>query len=155
MYTRTDVAKHFQTTAETIRRWSRDFARYLSPSANSSTKSEYTDDDMDVLTFIHDAYQNNDKTDDIALMLASGQRGTWSGVLQNRSIEVTENQFEQIVKIRQERDDLQTALTDARTQIAVLQQQVKDTQALRDEIRQLNREIGKLEARIEMMQEDD
>lgn len=154
MYSRSEISQHFATTPETIRRWSRDFAPYLSPSANDSNKSEYTDDDMAVLVYIHEAYKRNENTDTIAASLASGQRGTWHGILENRTMTITENDALQIHKIREERDSYHAKLIEAEKRIAALEAQASDADSLRKEINELNREIGRLEARLDILRED-
>lgn len=152
-YTRSQVSKHFDTTAETIRRWSRDFANFLSASANDSNKATYTDEDMEVMTYVQQAYADNQKTDDVIASVGGGARGEWNGELHNHTVEITEQQVGEIYKIRQERDELREELTDANKQIAVLQSQVSEVQSMRDEMKELNRQIGRLEARLEILQE--
>ena len=152
-HTRSQVSKHFDTTAETIRRWSKDFTKFLSVSANDSNKATYTDEDMEVLTYVQQAYADNQKTEDVIASVGGGARGEWNGELRNHTMEITEQQVGEIYKVRQERDELRVELTDAHKQIAVLQSKVSEVQSMRDEMKDLNRQIGRLEARLEILQE--
>jgi len=149
-YSRAAVSQHFATTPETIRRWSRDFASYLSPGANDASKSSYTDSDVTVLDYVHQRYQANATTDDISVELASGQRGSFDGTLRRQTVAITEAQADAIWQVRQERDELRQELIEANQRIAVLESQVSDVQALREQINALNRELGRLEAKLEM-----
>lgn len=153
-YTRSEVAQHFDTTTETIRRWSKDFSNYLSPNAYNSNKSEYTDNDMEVLIYIHEAYKRNEKTDDIAASLSVGSRGEWDGYLQKRSVTITESQVAEMHRLTKLEKELTEELHEAKIKIAVLESQVQGLEKKDQEIIRLNRELAKLELRMEMLQDE-
>ena len=153
-YSRSDISHHFQTTPETIRRWSKDFARFLSDGTNDSNRSQYTDEDMTVLVYVHEAYRRNESTEDIIASVAGGARGDFDGYLKRHSVAITEADAVAINQLRVERDSLQAQLIEANQKIAVLESQVSDTEKLRAEIKDLYRSIGKLEMKIEVLQDN-
>ena len=54
-HTVTTVVDLFQTSTSTVRRWSAEFSRHLSPYANPGKGNErqYTDDDLRVFAYVH------------------------------------------------------------------------------------------------------
>jgi DNA-binding transcriptional MerR regulator len=156
-YKRADVARHFNRDGETIRRWTLEFASYLSPDANSQgrNKSRYSDNDMALLSLIHDMYDRGASVDEIHLALKTGQKGDFDGFLQNTRVQLTQGDIKQLSEIAMERDRLAEELQAARETIASLRARA-DLLAERDaEIARLNRLIGRLEGQIELLKGND
>lgn len=150
-YKRADIALHFGTHTETIRRWTKEFAAYLSASATSKTKSSYEHSDVEKLSLIRDMIENGNTSEQIHLALQSGQKGQFDGFLQNSRVQLTESDIKQLSEIAMERDRLAEELQAARETIASLRAKV-DLLAERDaKIESLNRLIGKLENQIELL----
>lgn len=153
---RADVARHFDRDIETIRRWTLEFADYLSADANSQgrNKSRYSDEDMARLSLIRDMYDKGASVDEIHAALKSGQKGYFDGVLQNSRVQLTESDIKQLSEIAMERDRLKEELQIARETIASLKAKA-DLLAERDaKIESLNRLIGKLENQIELLKRE-
>src|SRR5688500_1487283 len=107
-YRRADVARHFNRDIETIRRWTIEFASYLSSDANSQgrNKSRYSDDDMARLSLIRDMYDKGASVSEIHFALKSGQKGQFDGFLQNNRVQLSETDIQQLSEIAMERDRL-------------------------------------------------
>ena len=79
-YTTNDVKTIFNVAPETIRNWAKEFARYLSVTANpeSGRTRLFGDDDLKVLDLVNKMRNENKSYDEIHATLATGQRGTGS-----------------------------------------------------------------------------
>lgn len=73
------VARALDTTRSTIRNWAREFADYLSPTANPPAGQErkFTDQDGQVFALVAAMRQNNAGYETIHAALSSGERGLW------------------------------------------------------------------------------
>lgn len=149
-YKRADVARHFDRDIETIRRWTLEFASYLSPDANSQgrNKSRYSDTDMAILTLIRDMYDRGASVDEIHLALKSGQKGDFDGFLQNTRVQLTESDVQQLSEIAMERDGLRLRVQELERDNARLQAKAEQLSDLQAEIKELYKEIGRLEERL-------
>jgi len=156
MYTRKQVARHFNKDTETIRRWTLQFEAHLSPLANppKRKKSSYNDDDMRVLAYVSDRV-GIDEIEAIHAALAAGERGHFDD-LENVSVSLSESDMGRIHDILQERDGLvkkvQSLQIEVSTQKAQADYLQSELEKARDEIVKLNRQIAVLEYRLD---EDD
>lgn len=76
-YQTKELAKIIGVSGQTVRRWSKDFAQYLSPTAQPKDtdgyyRRAYTLDDLRVLWTVHIASQNGALQEEIADQLAAG-----------------------------------------------------------------------------------
>jgi DNA-binding transcriptional MerR regulator len=149
-YKRSQIAQHFGKDAETIRRWSIEFAPYLSSAANSEgrNKSLYSDEDIATLTLISEMYQTGNNTESIHLALKSGQKGEFNGILQNLRVSLTTTQTTQLREIVDRVNQLEEENTQLRAEN-------KSIPTLQTEIRELYKEIGKLQYQIELLTKKD
>jgi DNA-binding transcriptional MerR regulator len=155
-YKRLQVAQHFGRDTETIRRWSIEFANYLSQDANSlgRNKSNYSDSDMETLTLIRDMYDKGSSVDEIHIALKSGQKGQFDGFLQNTRIQLSESQVAQLKEIAMERDALRERLQDAENTIAGLRARAELVPELQVKIDELNQQIGALKYQLSQNKKD-
>ena len=82
MATITQLAKHFDKTPNTIRRWCSAYSDFLSPDANPP-KGEariLTDEDTSVLVLVGEMRRDHASDESIQAALAAGDRGTWPPV---------------------------------------------------------------------------
>ena len=164
----------FHISPETARTWAEEFARHLSPLANPGTgrHRQYTDDDMKVLALVADMKRNNMLFADIHASLESGQRGA-SPALEASDIQalvITERENQmlgQVQKLQERMGELQTRINEllpfrdenirlkARLEIVEtttakrVDELTIELQKAQSEIKQLNREIGRLEVNRE------
>ncbi len=151
-YKRLQVAQHFGRDTETIRRWSIEFSQYLSLAANSQgrNKSIYTDTDMETLSLIRDMYDKGSSAEDIHIALKSGQKGLFDGFLQNARVVLSESQAIELKEIVARNEELETLLADALKKLANSEAKNELIPSMQDEIKALNREIGKLQYQLEL-----
>lgn len=152
-YKRNDVAQHFQRGDETIRRWSIEFAEYLSSTANSQgrNKSSYTDADMERLDLIHRMYEKGNSTESIHLALKNGQKGHFDGFLRNLRVVLNEAQALQLQQLVQRTEEMEREIEQLKQQNSELKSANKVIPDLQSKIDSLNREIGKLQYQIELL----
>jgi DNA-binding transcriptional MerR regulator len=145
-YKRLQVAQHFGRDTETVRRWSIEFAAYLSHGANSQgrNKSLYTDEDIEKLALIRDMYDGGRSAEDIHIALKTGQKGEFDGFLQNSRVTLTESQSTKLTQLVRRVSELEQALAVSESKNQIIPE-------LQAEIKALNREIGKLQFQIELL----
>lgn len=148
MYTTTKVCDLFNVSRETIRNWSAEFSAYLSAGANPGPDRTryYSDDDLKVMALIAQMKRQGMVYADIHLSLRAGQRGEIPQEAQ--ALAATERG--RLNQLQRHVGDLEAALTQTLEekqkmagQIELLKDQLE---AAQQEIKQLNREIGRLEA---------
>lgn len=147
MYTTGDLVKHFGVSRQTISVWCKEFAHYLSPTANPprGAQRRFTESDMAVLTLVHGDKRRGLKVEEIHAALSAGQRGevpqetaVLTSTHQQAALTALQNRIRELenelAMLRQERDqsagraDLAEAL-------------LREAQA---EVARLNREVGRL-----------
>ncbi|MCB9454220.1 MAG: MerR family transcriptional regulator [Anaerolineaceae bacterium] len=81
-YTTNDIKTIYGIAQETVRNWTREFARYLSATANPETGRVrlFTDDDMKVFDLVNRMRQDNKAYEEIHVALIAGQRGNLPAV---------------------------------------------------------------------------
>jgi len=168
-YRSSDVQKLFGVSHDTIRRWADEFQQYLSPSANPGTGKHrlFTSDDVEKMALIHEMRRTNQAADDIAAALATGQRGSIPDSVEAREldlraglqVQILQNELEQVQsELQASREDAQHWRDRAKTlegQLEELRKQATDSTAANETIIALNREIGKLQAMLELLKGDD
>lgn len=77
-YSSGDLSQRFGVTNETLRQWSLEFKRHLSPGANPADqkKRRFTFADLEVLQLVADLRADNARWEDIHATLDTGERGT-------------------------------------------------------------------------------
>lgn len=166
-YKSRDLQQLFNKSNETIRVWSEEFRQYLSPTATPGDGRHrlYTADDLKVLALVNEMRGQGARSEDVHASLQAGSR-----------MEIPESTVEQALTLQSSIEldkaldriaNLETQLQDAHVQIAGLEKQLiqantrlelkseqdEDRTDLQAEIARLNREMGKLEARIDIMKE--
>jgi DNA-binding transcriptional MerR regulator len=81
-YTTNDIKAIFSIAPETVRNWTREFARYLSVTANpeSGRTRLFTEEDLKVFDLVNRMREDNKSYDDIHAALIAGERGNGPGV---------------------------------------------------------------------------
>lgn len=155
-YKRNDVAQHFQRGDETIRRWSIEFAAYLSSTANSQgrNKSFYTDADMERLDLIHRMYEKGNNTEDIHLALKSGQKGHFDGFLRNMRVILNEAQALQLKELVQRTEEMEREIEVLKRKNSELLAENKSIPSLQSKIDDLNQQIGALKYQLSQTKKD-
>lgn len=137
MHGTTSAAKILGVSAQTIRRWTDEFADYLSGAAlpDSGKNRRYTEDDLAVFALVNGMKDLGYTFEDIHASLAAGQRGQ---VELDKQIEQSSNKLEllqmelsrakarieELERAEIERDIYKDMLDDARTEIATLNRQI-------------------------------
>jgi DNA-binding transcriptional MerR regulator len=173
-YSTRHVCTLFQVSSETVRTWAEEFQEHLSVNANPGTgrHRQFTEDDMRVLSLVSQMKRDNMTFVDIHVSLKGGQRGNppvlpasevQALVVGEREAQLASQiqRLQQIVaQIEQERDALlpireenirlkaRLEATEESThkRIQELAAQLEKAQV---EIKQLHREMGKLEAQAD------
>lgn len=124
-YSTNDLKTLFNVAPETIRNWTREFARHLSVTANpeSGRNRLYTDDDLQVLDLIRTMRENSHSYEEIHAALDSGQRGNDPGVSPEelRSLVVGETERKLALEVQM-----------LRRQLAIADERVLELDALRE-----------------------
>lgn len=165
MYKANEVAGHFGVTLQTVYRWTDSLKQFMSAGAHPATKDKeynYSDRDMSIFSMMYSMREEGSSMDTINNSIRASidmdNLEVFEGLNPPTSITLKEADYTEIdsrvQEIVQERDNLRAELVEAQKTIAVLESQVGGIQPMRDEISTLNRLIGRLEAKIEMLQED-
>ncbi len=161
-------------TAETVRTWSQEFAEFLSPTANPGKGRNriFTEKDMQVFSLVSELKARGLTYEDIHAALHNGQIGelppapaTVEAMAlereeQSLAIQV-ERMRDMVALLTQQRDELQTMIQPVKDENIRLQAQLEAAQKraqedaeqrrlLTEDIAHLNREIGKLQAKLEI-----
>lgn len=150
-YTTSGIAKLFQVSDQTVKNWAREFAPYLSPTAQpgGNKRRTFTDDDLAVFALVHAQSSKGLNYEDAHAALKTGQRGT----VPNGSSELAttaappalmERLREEIALRDRMIDSLRTDRDKRLGQIELLEKQLQDKDR---EIRQLYRDIARLETK--------
>jgi len=172
-YKTIDVQQIFAISDETVRAWAREFSDYLSPLANPGTGRHrlFNLDDMRVFALVSEMKGKGLTFADIHVSLAAGERGQFppggadqpivnydtSLLLDHARQEIDQLKAAQQAS-RNENIRLQTRLEEREKRIAELESdhnQRDEVNALHERLEKLQREMGKLEAMIELLKSDD
>jgi len=149
-YTTQHIQSLFGISHQTVKNWCKEFGDVLSPTARPESNKQriFTDSDVMVFAKAHEMLKQGKNYADVRAALAAGQRGQ----LPDTSLELMPAPVsgqvlalrEALTVVQEENRRLQSALDEQRGRDKLLEQQLADAQA---EIKALNREIGRLEAR--------
>jgi DNA-binding transcriptional MerR regulator len=170
-YSTRHICQLFNISPQTTRAWTEEFQEYLSENARPGVgrHRQFTEDDMRVLSLISQMKRDSSATfADIHASLKVGQRGTPPAlppsevealvlseresqlIFQLQKLQQTiadlEKERLELLPTRDEALKLRTVLETKEARIAELTEELK---AARDEIRKLDREIGRLESRVD------
>lgn len=172
LYTAKQIGDLLNVSDETVRGWGERFAAYLSPGANPGSRKSrlFTVDDLAALSLVSELKARRMTYDEIEASLQTGQRGTapeitpgelstlQSTEIQRRltiQIEHLQRQVDILTsentQIKQHETELGQENAALRATIQELRGQLADQNKNADEIRQLERLIGRLEYEIEML----
>lgn len=157
-YVTSHITTLFEISPQTVRNWSAEFGRYLSTSAapGRGRNRVFSEDDMRVFSLIAAMKKAGTTSDEIHASLAAGQRGALPAMMPEQVQTLVMSDHAQAIQTLMQRLDtleaekleLQTNLQKSREE--VIQEHSQKIQlaellkAAQDEIKQLNREIGKL-----------
>lgn len=149
-YTNQHLCTMFNISHQTGKNWAKEFAQFLSPSANPGDNRQrvYNMDDLRVFSLVHE-FRNAGKTyDEIHAALANGSRGDIPQ-FEFDALSPTGAKNREIAILQTQIIDLQRQLDTARMSSAVdralREKAEKELEAAIAEIARLNREIGRLE----------
>jgi DNA-binding transcriptional MerR regulator len=151
MYTANQVAHFFSIARETVRKWAIEFEPHLSPSANPGKERQriYSEDDVAVFALVKEMKGQGKLYSDIHAALVNGQRGE----LPPDAYALAAVDTPRAMSLQREVERLQAALliaVDSDRRSAVENELLRGQIAtLEDKIDRLNREIGRLESRID------
>src|SRR4051812_5185085 len=131
MYTTTQIATLFQVTSQTAKRWTAEFARYLSVGATPEPGHvrKFSDADLEVFALVAVEKQRGRTFEDIHAMLTTGQRGTPPDVQVNALVAAPpSNQLALMNRVEELESEL-VRLRDADSQNRLLKQQLAEAQA--------------------------
>jgi DNA-binding transcriptional MerR regulator len=170
-YKNQDIQALFNIAADTVRVWSDEFSKYLSPLATpeSGKHRVYNDEDLKVFALVSEMRDKKMGYEEIHAALQNGQRGDVPEIASTRAIEYRAEQQLQLAQhtiaelreqlslaearqqnLHDENIKLQADADNARSRIDELTAERNEYQ---DEIKQLQREIGRLEAHLEIEKE--
>lgn len=151
-YSTGGVAKLFNVSRETVRQWALEFGDYMSPGATPAKGAyrQFDDDDVRIMALISQSKQVGLSYEDIHAALKSGQRAEPTadlGAIQTSSVNASQVAalHNEITRLKEYIASNQQAFDKQAGQVELLERQLKDA---RDQINQLNREIGRLEGKL-------
>lgn len=159
MFTTSGIQRLYDVSPQTVRNWTNEFAQYLSMSATpkAGQRRQYTLEDLTVFTLVKDMTDKGFTYEEIGVSLGNGDRGEVPEGAQKSDDDdplnnASPEEVARTLALIRERD---TAL--GRIEELMKENRNKDDHivSLNDQISQLNREIGRLEVRLEIEQEKD
>ncbi len=156
-----EVAKAMGLNPKTITNWTdqEDLALFFTEGARrndqSSTQREYSEDDLFVINTIRVNKTRQNTWKDVAKMLATGHREMELPITAtlNRTISAAD-QMTVVMLIKAERDTALAQLQDSLFEIERLRKELKEQRdEASKEIIELNRQIARLELKLELLQE--
>ena len=157
MFTTSGIQRLYDVSPQTVRNWTNEFAQHLSMSATPKTgqRRQYTLEDLTVFTLVKEMTDKGFTYEEIAVSLGNGDRGdipegAKKGDDEDPLNNASPEEVARTLALIRERD---TAL--GRIEELLKENTKKDEQLvdLNKQISELNREIGRLEVRLEMEQE--
>jgi DNA-binding transcriptional MerR regulator len=167
-YKSADVQRLFDVSSETVRRWAEEFEEYLSPNASPGKGRTrlFTAEDLQVFALVSE-YKNVGKTyTDVHVALKMGERGSIEDATQERSLslqasielDMMRDRIEQLQLAHNEAiekaQELENEVIRLKTEVKQLDEVKDELKSAREIINKLNREIGRLEARLEIEREN-
>lgn len=176
-YTTKHVCLLHNVVPQTVRNWAEEFARHLTLGANpgSGRNRHFTVEDMKVFALVSDMKSGGSSFDEIHLSLDNGQRGSAPAMPPDdvQVLALGEHQMElfkqveelqlTVSRLKEERDNALALLepvknenTKLKIQLEVIQDRVRtlteDLEKSRQEIKDLNREIGYVKGVMEYLE---
>lgn len=156
-----EVAKMMGLNPKTITNWTdqEDLRVYFSEGAlrndETSTQREYSEDDILIINTIRIHKTRKNTWKDVAKILDSGHRETELPITANLTKTISPaDQVAAMMLVKAERDTALAQLQDANFEIERLRKELKGQQnESKREIIELNRQIARLELRLELLQE--
>lgn len=156
LYSTRHIAGLFGVSSETVRSWSNTFARHLSISATPSDGRHrtFTEDDLKVFALIKQMKERGLVFDEIQIALENGQRGDPPLVEAKEMVSAEGRQQitllqREIVRLETEREALAAALRPTQDENvrlkALLERSETELHEARQEIRKLERRLGRFE----------
>ncbi len=163
-YTTNDLRTIFNVAPETIRNWTREFARHLSVTANPETGRTrfYTDDDIKVLDLVNKMREDSSAYEEIHAALDAGQLGAAPNVspeelksivtgetekklsleiqMLRRQLAVSETQLQELSAVKEKNIRLDTEKEAERRRADELSAQLREAQT---KLEGLYREVGR------------
>lgn len=174
-FTAKQIGDLLNVSDETVRGWGEHFAAYLSPGANPGARKSrlFTSDDLAVLTLVSELKARRMTYEEVEASLQAGERGAvpeitpgelstlQSTEIQRRltiQIEYLQRQLDAITtesaQIKQHNTELGQENAALKATIDALRGQLADQNKNADEIRRLERLIGRLEYEIETLRKE-
>ena len=149
-YTTQHIQSLFGISHQTVKNWCKEFGDVLSPTARPESNKQriFTDSDVMVFAKAHEMLKQGKNYADVRAALAAGQRGQ----IPDTSLELMPAPVsgqvlalrETLTVLQEENRRLQSALDEQRGRDKLLEEKLAAAEA---EIKLLNREIGRLEAK--------
>ena len=142
LYNSRHVSTLFGIAGETVRAWSEEFVRYLSPTANpgKGRHRSFTETDMSVFSLVSEMKSQGRTYEDIHVSLASGQRGMPPALHPEEVQAIVVSEQEKRLSL--EVEYLQRAMMK-------IQQELEDTRKELEKVRELERENIRLQTALE------
>jgi DNA-binding transcriptional MerR regulator len=142
VYSTKQVSTMFGVTIETVRNWSQEFADYLSHRANPGKKRNrsYTQQDLEVFALVSNLKHEGLTFEDVHVALRNGERSTPPPLPPNEPLTLTTGKSER---------ELAITIAQQEQTIALLRQQLIETHAELEELRQVRERSIRLEERLE------
>ena len=157
-----EVASLFGKSKETIRRWLNNYEDYLSPGANpgDGKPRRISEEDLSVLALANEQLARGQSNDEVLAALANGSRSVPPQTPQSITPETTQLA---IFQLHKEMNQLRIQITEYEMKLGIAEDRASRAESqleseraeFRDRIERLNREIGRLEARLEAKNDTD
>jgi DNA-binding transcriptional MerR regulator len=136
-YTAPQVCKLFNCTDQTIRRWARELAEYLGPTANPPANETriFTEDDLPILALAAEMREENPRVtyDSIRASLANEQRGK---VPEHTVLAAGDQTALAVRTLSSQVQEFREQMIRIETQLDMTETRLKNTEAERDELRE-------------------
>jgi len=138
----------FQVTEQTVRNWSAEFVKYLSPTANPEKGATrlFTRDDMMVFSLIAEMRGQGKKYDAIGVALENGQRGGLSDLSDDALVELSSS--EHGIVLANENRELKLKIMDLEATIDANQEKSIEYIRLEAQLKELRRQHENSEHRF-------
>jgi DNA-binding transcriptional MerR regulator len=136
-YTAPQACKLFNCTDQTIRRWAKELAEYLSPTANPPANETriFTTDDLPILALAAEMREENPRVtyDSIRASLANGQRGE---VTEHTALATSDQTALAVRALSSQVQEFHEQMIRVETQLEMTEKRLEATEAERDELRE-------------------
>ena len=153
MFTTSTIQRVFKRSPQTIRNWAEEFQLYLSDAARprKGKRRVFNFDDVTVFSLVHDMSHRGFDYTEIGLALKNGQRGELPQELVDEDalqlVDLSPEEIARTLTLINERNELKGQV---KTLLVEGEKKDEEIKRLNEIINQNNREIGKMEALIEL-----